>query len=187
MCVWCVKHYRYHSRCTLYRKHVSRIFRKICPWALADKPCNTGFVRMYGKTCLWKYVTSCFGNATSKNAGAAAERINKPIHVSSTTSLAPEAINSDLMTQITASRQLDAIPPPSNTFSVHTPPTGSLCGPFSAMKLTYTAHPGSLSASFVVFLSITILLWRFVWNVGNCNGRSLARPSHLRNKLLINK
>lgn len=76
-----------------------------------------------------------------KIQGAAAECINKPIHVSSTTSLAPEAINSDLMTQITTSRQLDAIPPPSNTFSVHTPLTGSLCGPFQCHEIDLHCSP----------------------------------------------
>ena len=80
-------------------------------------------------------------NATSKNSGAAAECINKPIHVSSTTSLAPEAINSDLMTQITTSRQLDAIPPPSNTFSVHTPLTGLLCGLFQCHEIDLHCSP----------------------------------------------
>jgi len=76
-----------------------------------------------------------------KNSGAATECINKPIHVSSTTSLAPEDINSDLMTQITTSRQLYAIPPPSNTFSVHTPPTGSMCGPFQCHEIDLHCSP----------------------------------------------
>ena len=109
-----------------------------------------------GRPVFGKDVTSCFGNATSKNAGAAAECINKPIHVSSTMSLAPEAINSDLMTQITTSRQLDAIPPPSNTFQYTPLPLDRYAAHFSEMKLTYTAHPGSLLASFDAFLSITV-------------------------------
>jgi hypothetical protein len=134
MCV-CVKHSYHHSCSTLYIKHkVSRTSSKIRTWALTDKARN-GFVLKYGKNCLWTRRNNLLWNATSKNSRAAAECINKPIHVSPITSLAPETINSDLMTQITMSRRLDACSSTSNILSVPIPPTGLLGGPLQCHEI----------------------------------------------------
>ena len=119
-----------------------------------DKPRNNGFVLVYGKTCRLK-ICNLLWNANSKNSGAAAECINKPIHVPSNTSLAPE----DILTS------WHKLLPPDNFTQFHHLPTRSQYTPLplgrcaahsSAMKMTYTAHPGSLLASFVVFLSIMV-------------------------------